>query len=65
MPRGDGKGPPKKVAQREGRMQGNKAGAGPGGFCVCPECGEKSPHQQGMPCYELSCPKCGTKMVRN
>ncbi len=64
MPKGDGKGPPKNAGQRGGRMRGNRAGAGPGGFCVCPDCGERITHQQGTPCYEFSCPKCGTKMVR-
>jgi len=64
MPRGDGMGPPKSGNQRGGRMRGNRAGAGPGGYCICPSCGERSPHQQGVPCYNLICPKCGTKMVR-
>jgi hypothetical protein len=22
------------------------------------------PHQQGAPCYDVNCPKCGTKMRR-
>jgi len=39
-------------------------GSGPGGFCVCPSCGEKTEHQVGIPCYEVKCPKCGTMMVR-
>jgi hypothetical protein len=64
MPRGDGTGPPTGRGQRGGRMQGNRAGAGPGGNCVCPSCGEKVPHQAGIPCYSVSCPKCGTKMTR-
>jgi len=64
MPRGDGKGPPTGRGQRGGRMGGNQAGAGPGGNCVCPGCGEKIPHQPGTPCYSESCPKCGTKMTR-
>lgn len=46
-----------------GRMGGNKA-AGPGGNCVCPNCGHKTPHQRGRPCYDVACPKCGTNMVR-
>jgi len=29
-----------------GRM-GGPAGAGPGGFCICPNCGTKTPHQVG------------------
>jgi len=47
-----------------GRMGGTKPGAGPEGYCVCPNCGHKVPHQLGTPCYNISCPKCGTKMVR-
>jgi hypothetical protein len=64
MPRGDGTGPPRGFLGRGGRMEGNRAGAGPGGNCVCPSCGEKVPHKQGTPCYEQSCPKCGVRMVR-
>jgi len=47
-----------------GRMGGNRPGAGPGGYCICPSCGEKVPHQAGSPCYNLTCPKCGSRMVR-
>ncbi|MBL7184367.1 MAG: hypothetical protein ISS50_07960 [Anaerolineae bacterium] len=47
-----------------GRMGGTKAGAGPDGYCICPNCGHKAPHQVGVPCYQMSCPKCGTNMVR-
>jgi len=46
-----------------GRMGGPSA-AGPGGFCVCPKCGEKMPHTQGQPCNQMVCPKCGTPMTR-
>ena len=53
--RGGGRGP--------GRMGGPKA-AGPGGNCVCPNCGHKVPHRVGQPCYQMTCPKCGTKMTR-
>jgi DNA-directed RNA polymerase subunit RPC12/RpoP len=45
-------------------MGGNRPGAGPGGACVCPGCGERVTHQQGAPCYSINCPKCGTKMMR-
>jgi hypothetical protein len=45
-------------------MGGNRSGAGPGGDCICPSCGARLPHQVGTPCYNLSCPKCGTKMGR-
>lgn len=37
---------------------------GPPAFCVCPDCGEKVPHRQGVPCVNMTCPKCGHSMVR-
>lgn len=46
-----------------GRMGGPSA-AGPGGFCVCSNCGEKVPHTQGRPCHQKACPKCGAKTTR-
>ena len=47
-----------------GRMGGNRPGAGLGGECICPKCGAKASHQQGVPCYSMNCPSCGTKMIR-
>lgn len=47
----------------QGRM-GNPSGSGTNGFCVCPQCGNKEPHQRGVPCVECKCPKCGTAMTR-
>ena len=73
MPGGDGTGPSgqgpgtgRGLGQSggRGRMGGNRAGAGPSGYCVCPKCKTRVPHTLGKPCYQLSCPKCGTKMVR-
>jgi predicted Fe-Mo cluster-binding NifX family protein len=49
--------------RRGGRMGGPVA-AGPGGYCVCPQCGHKEPHQVAVPCLQKQCPKCGTAMVR-
>ena len=48
-----------------GRMGGPFA-AGPGGICLCtnPECKNEIPHQAGMPCYQVKCPKCGSPMIR-
>ena len=37
---------------------------GPGGYCVCPNCGYKEHHQAGVPCYNKKCPKCETPMTR-
>jgi hypothetical protein len=53
--RGGGRGP--------GRM-GGPAAAGPGGYCVCPNCQERVKHIAGVPCYQQKCPKCDTLMVR-
>lgn len=73
MPRGDGTGP---RGQGPGTGRGMRGGggtgqgrgggvaAGPGGYCVCPNCGEKASHQPGQPCNEQQCPKCGTAMTR-
>ena len=50
---------------RGGRMGGNKPGAGPGGECVCPQCGHRRPHRIGVPCNTIKCDKCGTLMLRS
>ena len=53
--------------QRQGRFRRSVKGAasrGPSGYCTCPECGYKMPHQQGIPCPNLKCPKCGTNLSR-
>lgn len=78
MPRGDGTGPRAQGSktgrgmgksgggrgQGGGQGRGSGRGAGSGGYCVCPSCGEKTPHRMGTPCYEQQCPKCGTAMTR-
>ncbi|PQP34369.1 hypothetical protein C6A37_08140 [Desulfobacteraceae bacterium SEEP-SAG9] len=72
MPRGDGTGPRgqgPETGKGKGRGSGGQGrggglAAGPGGYCVCPDCGERAAHQVGTPCYELHCPKCGTAMTR-
>lgn len=69
MPRGDGTGSMGQGSGRGGQAAGGRGrggdfAAGPGGNCVCPKCGEKEPHQVGIPCYEKKCPKCGTEMIR-
>ena len=32
--------------------------------CICPQCGYIAPHQIGVPCYAMTCPRCGSIMVR-
>jgi hypothetical protein len=49
--------------QGRGRM-GGPAAAGPGGHCVCTECGHTEPHERGTPCTQKQCPKCGSGMTR-
>jgi len=73
MPRGDGTGPSGQGPGTgrgmgggggRGRMGGNRAGAGPSGNCVCPDCGAKAPHEVGVPCSSVRCPKCNSLMIR-
>lgn len=65
MPRQNGKGPPSGGGRRRGggRMGGPYA-AGPGGDCVCPQCGFHATHIAGQPCNRQKCPECGTTLVR-
>lgn len=48
----------------QGGGRGGGFRPGPGGMCLCPACGEKAAHQQGIPCFEVKCPKCGAAMIR-
>ncbi|AOY59880.1 MULTISPECIES: NifB/NifX family molybdenum-iron cluster-binding protein [Desulfococcus] len=48
-----------------GMGRGGGRGLGPGGACVCPGCGETAPHQPGVPCFDMRCPKCGGAMTRS
>lgn len=50
-------------SQGPGRM-GGPLTAGPGGTCVCPQCGHAEPHDPGIPCTGRKCSKCGATMVR-
>jgi len=53
--------------QRKGRFRGKveeAKGGGPGGYCVCQKCGYKIPHERGVPCSTLECPKCKINLVR-
>jgi len=72
MPRGDGtgsRGQGPKTGEGMGRSEGGRGqgggfAEGPGGYCVCPKCGERETHQSGAPCNEHKCPKCGSTMTR-
>ena len=74
MPRGDGTGPAgqgpgtgrsRGQGARPGRgRMGGPFAAGPGGSCICPNCGQRVAHVAGQPCNALSCPKCGARMTR-
>lgn len=61
---GTGRGSVRFGGQGQGRMRGNQPGSGPAGECICPACGATIPHQQGIPCNQQTCPKCGTCMTR-
>jgi len=47
-----------------GRGMRRGQGAGPGGYCVCPSCGEKVTHKPGVPCNTVACPECGVRLIR-
>ncbi len=71
MPLGDGTGPPGggarglgRGAGRGGRGRQGGFAMGPGGNCVCPNCGATALHQRGVPCYKQKCPNCGAAMTR-
>ncbi|MFA5285953.1 MAG: hypothetical protein WAW22_07205 [Smithellaceae bacterium] len=64
-------------ANRSGRGNGGGQGMGGGrgrkggplaggavGACRCPNCGHTQPHERGVPCTQVQCPKCKTSMVR-
>ena len=48
--------------QTLGRMGG--FAAGPGGYCRCPKCGQRFPHETGQPCYTRYCPRCNVPLTR-
>jgi predicted Fe-Mo cluster-binding NifX family protein len=47
-----------------GSISPPERGCGPGGFCWCPACGFRVPHEQGIPCVQVTCPHCGQSMER-
>lgn len=73
MPRNDGTGPlgvgggnglnRNSAGVGKGRM-GGPLNAGPQGYCLCPNCGNKVVHQRATPCNAIKCPECGATMTR-
>jgi len=61
---GSGGGQGRGSGQGRGGGRGGGPRPGPGGFCLCPACGHKEAHQQGVPCFEVKCPQCGSLMTR-
>jgi hypothetical protein len=37
---------------------------GPPAHCVCPRCGFVSPKEPGVPCFQKTCPQCGSPMAQ-
>jgi ribosomal protein S26 len=58
------KGTGKSLGHGRGRGKNNGGGFGIGGYCVCMNCNEKVPHQRGVKCTSVKCPKCGHTMMR-
>jgi cation diffusion facilitator family transporter len=53
----------RKRGKFKSKIQG-AAGKGPGGDCICPECGYKIRHEHGVPCSKLKCPNCKINLQR-
>jgi len=64
MGQGVGQGMGQGIGQGQGMGRDGGFRAGPGGYCICPDCGERVPHELGCPCFENTCHKCGTTMTR-
>ena len=60
---GRGNGGGQAMGGGRGRKGGPLAG-GAVGACRCPNCGHTQPHERGVPCTQVQCPKCKTSMVR-
>ncbi len=52
------------LAQGRGLGKGYGFGVGRSMECICPNCEFRVPHRINIPCYDKTCPKCGTKMTR-
>jgi predicted DNA-binding protein (UPF0251 family) len=61
---GPGRGLRRGIGPGMGRGRMGGTAAGPVGECKCPDCGNRVPHQIGVPCVQRKCPKCGSMMMR-
>ena len=61
---GAGQGQSRGAGRGRGYGSGNKPSSGPGGSCVCPKCGKKTPHVAGQRCVDQVCSDCGIKLTR-
>jgi len=52
------------MGQKRGMGGNGRGGSGPGGYCICPNCGKKVPHKRGVPCITVKCPECNIAMIR-
>jgi hypothetical protein len=61
---GKGTGQTQRQSGQRGGRNGGPMAAGPEGYCLCTQCGEKLAHDRGTPCVGSICPKCGAPMIR-
>jgi hypothetical protein len=47
-----------------GAGRGGGGGMGGSGSCICPKCGQRTPHRPGAPCIKERCSACGAALVR-
>jgi cation diffusion facilitator family transporter len=50
--------------ERRGKNNEKDGGKGPEGICFCPKCDYEIKHQRGIPCHEMICPSCKTRLER-
>ena len=54
----------RKKGKFKNKIQGAE-GKGPGGDCVCPQCGYRIRHKHGAPCSKLKCSNCKINLRRS